>query len=278
MWYQDIDKVKRDSLLFEYHNARQIVVNSNKDIISEQQQADSTRLETEAGDSSSSRRSPEEIDNARRTLEGPRKEEQQAISAGDKDAESPNEDAGEPEPQQNSDEDPPPIQVPRILNRNESTNKQSPLMFGSINPARIIDVYRDVNADTTEGFDPLDDRNVTRRTRRYNTIDLQDLGGISNTGNNNAGNISQDVRRSAPEIGGNHTGKINELVLLMASGLEKITTNNYHPKTINQQSPGGSGSNWHDPKDVRRKACKSISSQFTRKTFSGKFGENWDRH
>lgn len=51
IWQNPDDKVKRYSLLQEYHNIPQLVVNANKDILSERQEA-STRMETEQGPSS----------------------------------------------------------------------------------------------------------------------------------------------------------------------------------------------------------------------------------
>lgn len=62
-------------LLFEYHKLRQLVVNSNKEIISEPQK-ELTRIEGETGPSSSSKGSPEEIDNAIRTKDCIKSEEQ----------------------------------------------------------------------------------------------------------------------------------------------------------------------------------------------------------
>lgn len=74
----------------------------------------------------------------------------------------------------------------------------------------------------------------------------------------------------------------------MAKVLEKITSdNNDQPQAAahslqkpiphTQTSPNNSNGTWSDPKDIRRKARKSISSQFTKNLFSGKFGDNWDR-
>lgn len=68
IWSDANDKVKRDALPLEYHNLRQLVVNSNMEILSEQL-GDSTQPEINTGPSSSSRRSSEGMDNTRRTLD-----------------------------------------------------------------------------------------------------------------------------------------------------------------------------------------------------------------
>lgn len=91
--------------------------------------------------------------------------------------------------------------------------------------------------------------------------------------------VPQDVRRAAESTDINDS-KMTELILLMAGVLEKITTgpNNDQRGTLNQQTSVGSSNSWNDPKDTRRKARKSISTQFTKKMFSGKIGDNWDHH
>lgn len=62
----------------------------------------------------------------------------------------------------------------------------------------------------------------------------------------------------------------------MANIFNRVT--NSENNNSNQQSRNGSNNSWHDPKDVRRKAQKSIATQFTKKLSSGKFSDNWERH
>lgn len=79
IWQDPVHKLKLDLLLFEYHNLRQIVINSNKDILSEEQEQ-TTILESDPGPSSATRHSIAEIDNSRRTLALLKTEEQMATS------------------------------------------------------------------------------------------------------------------------------------------------------------------------------------------------------
>lgn len=98
IWLYDEVKVKRDFPILEYNNVRQIIFNSNKDILSEHP-AEPTRLETDPGTSSSSRRSAEEINNARQTLDRFTTEEQRAISGRDLGNEWTDDEIEEPEPE-----------------------------------------------------------------------------------------------------------------------------------------------------------------------------------
>lgn len=75
-------KVKRDSLLLEYHNLRQIFINANKYILSEEQEQ-TTTIESDHYPSSVTGHSREQIDNARRTLAVLATEENQATAGRD---------------------------------------------------------------------------------------------------------------------------------------------------------------------------------------------------
>lgn len=97
IWLEDEEKVKRGTLLLEYHNVSQLVVNSNKDILSEQED-ESTGLETDPQSSSSSWQSPEEINGARRTLDCMKTEDQRAITVRALGNESPDDEMSELEP------------------------------------------------------------------------------------------------------------------------------------------------------------------------------------
>lgn len=65
-----------------------------------------------------------------------------------------------------------------------------------------------------------------------------------------------------------------ELISLMTRVLDRMSGN----QISNNQSQTTSNNNWTDPKDTKRRALKAFSSQFSKKLFSGKFEDNWDRH
>lgn len=122
------------------------------------------------------------------------------ISAREQDEETRDEEAEGPV-NRGGNEGPEPhkAQVPCILmiqindDTAENDNQPSPLIFGSVNPARIPISNNDDEIVATEpkGFDPLADRNVTRRVRREQPLDYQGLGGASHTGHNVE--VPQDV-------------------------------------------------------------------------------------
>lgn len=173
IWVDSEDKVKIDSLLLEYRNVRQLIVNSNKDILSEQQE-ESTRLETDPGASSSNRGSPEDINDARQTLDRLITEEERAISRRDLGNESPDDEMAEPEPGRDECDH----EVSKSRSQDQTTDQdhgnnndedQEPLPMETENPARVAEDDRSVEIITPHGFNPLDDRNVTRRERQPHT-------------------------------------------------------------------------------------------------------------
>lgn len=80
MYHIEEEKLKRYSLLLKYHNARQTVVVSNKEIVT---QDTSTIVESELDSSSTQTRSPEEVAAARKTLDLLSTEEQGTSPAGE---------------------------------------------------------------------------------------------------------------------------------------------------------------------------------------------------
>lgn len=120
-------------------------------------------------------------------------------------------------------------------------------------------------------FNPQDDQNITRRVRQPlpRQSQIQYTAAVGNEsqiesqiGANDVGRSTQDVRNTAPTPHSDQD-KMMELIVLMANVLEKITSNNRLDISITQ-SPTGNPNSWNDPKDTRRKARKSISSQFAK--------------
>lgn len=265
IWQDPEDKVKRDSLLLEYHNLRQLVVNSNKEIISEPQE-ESTRIEVEAGPSSSSWRSPEEIDNARRELNHLKSEELKAAAGQDEglqeDEDLKNEldnDEQDNEPQE--EENNPATEQARGTNAAANEDRHY------IIPEHSEDAVRSNEAEDRYCLEPFD-LNVTRIPRNLSANNQEQVRATSHTPNNST---TQDVRNHQPTSSNTMNNSIIELVSVMTKLLEKMSQNQ---DGHNNQSPNSSSSSWNDTKDTRRKARKAFASQFAKKTFSGTFGEN----
>lgn len=313
IWQDSSSKVKRDSLLLEYHNLRQEVVKVNKDILSERQE-ESTRIElgpaSGPGQSSSSRHTEREVDNARATLTRLSAEEQQAIAGGDREDESQDEAVGRDNhddhdqyrefQRNNQDEE------GDDANHSRSDNRRIEHDANEADPAiDLIDLARPVinnrqqnrNLDLNPHqqsppgrrsvqiigepqFDPYNDENVTRRNRNYNNHGAALACEEVRTAILPDPIISQDARQNAqgpnnrPDREGDPS--MSELFTVMAKILNKLSPT----EAVNQinQSPVGSGNSWNDAKDTKRKARKALASKFNKKMFTGKFGDNWDRH
>lgn len=264
IWSTNDDKVKRDSLLMEYHNARQAAVISNKDIVSQDQsQGTSTRLSGVLGASSSTSRPPEEIAHARQTLERLNTEEARANTGTDDEEDFSN-------AKDSSDED----QQPQI---HTASTPQYP-----ITPAAQLGfLATEIDAQADNANSAADDRNITRRARPESlriplTLPISTNPPGMNQRNNTTTPAPQDVRTEPVNAPATDTNSTNELVAILAKVLDRLTNDNRQANPLS--SPDGNHTSWNDPKDIKRKARKSISSQFNKRMFSGKFGDNWDRH
>lgn len=156
IWHDSDNKVKRDSLLLEYHNIRLEVVRANKDILL-QRQAESTRdglgPRSGPGQSSASRHTQEEISNAQRNIRNLSQEEHPASERelNDDSEEEATQTAGQTQ-----------IKPPE---NNASLSRNVNLPFSD---ERLAAYAQSIEIIGEPQLDPLNDENITR-SRRSNT-------------------------------------------------------------------------------------------------------------
>lgn len=303
IWHEPSCKIKRDSLLLEYHNIRQEVVKASKEVL-QQRQAESTRIDSDLpsgpGQSSHSRHTQEEITAAERNIRYLSQEEQLDT---DKDPDEASEEEI-PQSQQvtNPVMNPEQSTVKEATTRNRMeqtnpniTNAPQPILPTNQNvhppfsDERLAADAHSVEIIGTPGFNPYSDDNITRRPRDNQTRTLPQFVNQRNPAPTNlipATRNSEDVRNLQPtEVARNDKNEdcsTRELLGVVTRLLDKLDKATGDTGIVTQQtaaqSPSATNTNWTDPEDLKRRAGKALATKFDKKMFSGAFGDNWERH
>lgn len=266
IWNRPEDKVKRDSLLLEYQNRRNMILAECKHILSGKQDQ-STRTESGKGPSSCSKHSPTtDIDSNRRNSNQLSSKYRKPLPGREMDDESPDEDPQGHHPEVDEEDQ-------HIFSDNDDRSADINVQ-GQVEEARsAVDGGQSVKIIQPELFNASGDRNITGNVRQT---------GTENTANqpfdnsNTTVNKPQDATNEplTDTINASSLNSVSDLISVMKTWLEKSADNSNHYA----QCPTGSTNSWNEAKAARRKNRKAICSLFSERLFSGDFGEHWYRH